>query len=791
MMRARRLIAAGAVMLGVFAGSLSFAGVSALAAEGYVFAGSAGAFSLPLGVAVNESTGNVYVVNSQAGVVEDFEASGAPDAVAPQLTGATFAFAYGVAVDNSGQASKGDVYVTDLTGDVVDQFDAAGAASGVQITEANIPAGDQGNGAFEPVGVAVNSTGDVFVTDLQNDVIDEFSSAGVFIAQIGSPGQLVEPRLLAIDATNDLYVATGLGVVEYDSSGACVNSCTPVDAAAHTGVAVDGAGDVFATGEGPRVSEYDGSGALLEEFGEASSVPAFGGLGSAFGVAVNDGTHVVYVADQDAGVLDFFHTVLLAAASTGVATTVPGEAILNGTVNPEGIEVSACEFEYGPSTSYGQSAPCIPAAEAIPVDSSPHAVSAQLTGIAGEYHYRLVVGNANGESHGEDRTFTVVNNPTIDGESATAVTLSTATLEAQVNPNGLETTYAFQYATTEAGGQLTGTITTVKGESPLAAGFADQQATVTLNNLKAGQTYYYRAVATNATGTTDGPVQEFTTLPPPPAVSTGETLSVAQTNAQVTGTVNPEGLASTYEYQYGTSPTGYEQATATLEAGEGTSEVPAPGSLTDLLPNTVYYYRLLATNQDGTTYGEPHTLTTQPPTPPEASTGPANAIGQNTATIEGTVTTNGLQTNYGFEIGTEPGNYGPATGLGSLGGVTTQTVSLTLGALQPATTYHYRVVASSLDGTTYGTDQTFTTPGFPTTLTAPTTPPLIATPTITFPTETPTTTSTKPKTQTKAQKLTAALKACRREKPKSKRTKCEAKAHKQYSPTKTKKTKKK
>jgi hypothetical protein len=475
--------------------------------------------------------------------------------------------------------------------------------------------------------------------------------------------------------------------------------------------------------------------------------------------------------------------------SNGPVSTTPFEARVEATVNANN-QTTTCKIEYGKTTSYGKEIPCEPAT----LEGGEQSITATITGLEPEttYDYQIVATNPTGttDSPAEFTTLTL-QPPTVEGEGVSGLTLTDATFEAEINPSYQETSYAVEYSTEATGETLEGAITTTPGASPLPPGDTTLAATVQVEDLVPGTLYHYRVLATNATGTTDGPVQEFTTLPPPPAVSTGETLSVAQTNAQVTGTVNPEGLASTYEYQYGTSPTGYEQATATLEAGEGTSEVPAPGSLTDLLPNTVYYYRLLATNQDGTSYGEPHTLTTQPPTPPEASTGPANAIGQNTATIEGTVTTNGLQTNYGFEIGTEPGNYGPATGLGSLGGVTTQTVSLTLSELQPATTYHYRVVASSLDGTTYGTDQTFTTPGFPTTLTPPTTPPLITTPTITFPTETPTTTSTKPKTQTKAQKLTAALKTCRREKPKSKRTKCEAKAHKQYSPTKTKKTKKK
>ena len=109
--------------------------------------------------------------------------------------------------------------------------------------------------------------------------------------------------------------------------------------------------------------------------------------------------------------------------------------------------------------------------------------------------------------------------------------------------------------------------------------------------------------------------------------------------------------------------------------------------------------------------------------------------------------------------------------------------------LQPATTYHYRIEASNLDGTEYGTDQSFTTPGIPSPLSQPPTAPLIATPTIAFPTE-PGKATTTVKALTRAQKLAKALKTCEG-KPKKQRASCIKKADKQYGPTTKKKSKKK
>ena len=170
------------------------------------------------------------------------------------------------------------------------------------------------------------------------------------------------------------------------------------------------------------------------------------------------------------------------------------------------------------------------------------------------------------------------------------------------------------------------------------------------------------------------------------------------------------------------------------------------------------------------------------------STGGASGVSQNTATLSGTVATNSLQTEYGFEIGTEPGNYGPATGLGSIGGALTETVSVRLAELQPGTTYYYRVTATNSDGTRQGETESFTTPGFPTLIASPASPPLIATPDIAFPGEVRTTTSM-PKVLTRAQKLVVALKACAK-KPKSKRGACQKQARKRYAPAKKKSKKK-
>jgi hypothetical protein len=84
-------------------------------------------------------------------------------------------------------------------------------------------------------------------------------------------------------------------------------------------------------------------------------------------------------------------------------------------------------------------------------------------------------------------------------------------------------------------------------------------------------------------------------------------------------------------------------------------------------------------------------------------------VGPNGATVAGTVNPNGLSTKYYFEFGTTSG-YGYQTSPVTAGnGLANVAVGATLAGLQSTQTYHYRLVAVSIGGTTLGADATFKT----------------------------------------------------------------------------------
>src|SRR5689334_10090416 len=88
----------------------------------------------------------------------------------------------------------------------------------------------------------------------------------------------------------------------------------------------------------------------------------------------------------------------------------------------------------------------------------------------------------------------------------------------------------------------------------------------------------------------------------PPDATTGAAGSVAQNTATVAGTVNPQGTATTYHFEYGTSAS-YGLTTVNRDGGSGSSAVDVTADLTGLTTDTTYHYRLVATNAAGTTHG--------------------------------------------------------------------------------------------------------------------------------------------------------------------------------------------
>jgi hypothetical protein len=101
------------------------------------------------------------------------------------------------------------------------------------------------------------------------------------------------------------------------------------------------------------------------------------------------------------------------------------------------------------------------------------------------------------------------------------------------------------------------------------------------------------------------------------------------------------------------------------------------------------------------------------PVAPTATSGSASQISASAATLSGSVNPSGSVTSYSFQYGRSTA-YGSATPVASAGsGSRTSAVSAVVSGLAAGTAYHFRLVATSAGGTSYGSDAVFTTPASP------------------------------------------------------------------------------
>jgi hypothetical protein len=202
------------------------------------------------------------------------------------------------------------------------------------------------------------------------------------------------------------------------------------------------------------------------------------------------------------------------------------------------------------------------------------------------------------------------------------------------------------------------------------------------------------------------PENESERNPPAPAVTTDGASGVGTTNATVNANVNPNGVATNYFFEYGTTE-GYGSYTTTREAGAGTGNVPVSAEITGLAPYTTYYFRIVASSAIGEVFGGPVAFKTQA-VPPTVTTGAAT-VQFRRATLNGTVNPNGAPTEYHYQYGLTS-SYGSETSSVNAGsGSGPIAAPATVTGLEPGTTYHFRIVASNPGGTNYGGEETFTT----------------------------------------------------------------------------------
>jgi hypothetical protein len=557
------------------------------------------------GVAVNTSTGDLYVQISDAGRVERFAADGTPLGSFGSPGSADGQFAFSGAAQIAVDQTDGSVYVADPGNNRVQRFSAIGTFMSA--------IGSAGSGPGElssPTGVAVDpANGDLLVGDTGNARVQRFSFAGAYESELGTDpgdGQLVSPTYLGVDSQSRVVVLDGgsARVLRFGSTGAFDSAIGADVIGLPFSLTVDPSNDhifvaALETGFANHGTyEFDGAGAFVQVHGLGAAVLA-GGL------ALGSGGDPIY---GDEGFSEQRVLVLTDAGSPppGVAiddVTDIGidHATFNGRVNPDGGLPTTWWFEYSTdgvtwnSTPGGQ-------VDAGVIDVP---VAETVAGLVPKTSYRVRLVASKSEFGGvtstsDETTFaTPAVAPTVRRLDAGNRTGTAAWLGASINPHNSSTTYFVEYGTTVAYGSRMPASTSVDAGS--GSEFVTVQQLVT--GLQPNTTYHFRVVAENEIGTTRGPDAVFSTPQEPPPAPPGRAYEQVSPLDKNGGDVDRDSISE----QYGTSgaaPSGNAVAYASQSQFAG----PASGA-------PLVQYRSVRSSEGWSTQGISPPIATDPQLP--------------------------------------------------------------------------------------------------------------------------------------------------------------------------------
>ena len=289
--------------------------------------------------------------------------------------------------------------------------------------------------------------------------------------------------------------------------------------------------------------------------------------------------------------------------------------------------------------------------------------------------------------------------PTVATQSVTNITSATAQSGGSVTDDG-------GAAVTERGICWSATSPPTTADNKVAAGTGMGSYTADLTGLAPDTTYYVRAYAINSESVSYGAEENFLTTTTP-TVTTTAASSITSTSATCGGNVTDDGRMTVTQrgvcWSPNTAPTTSDHV---VKSGTGTGSYQV--DITDLTPNTTYYFRAYAINNAGTSYGSEKTLTTAA-NPPVVKTLAYENVTTTSAEINGEVTSNGgaavTERGVCYATTSPPTTSDSTIASGSGAGG----FSVSLSELSPSTTYYARAYATNSADTSYGETVSFTT----------------------------------------------------------------------------------
>ncbi|HTZ64055.1 MAG TPA: hypothetical protein VMB51_08120 [Solirubrobacteraceae bacterium] len=525
----------------------------------------------PNAIAVDSQSGRVLVAESGSGAIVAFSDHGAYEA---KFTGkgqpyGSFLGKEGevenvaaLAVDEA----SGDIYVAEAEHRAISQYDPAGEWLGTTTT------GESQRALQEPRGIALTAGAQLYGVDSGTDLVDLFGS-GVVVPDVTTlrASKLARTSALVggvIDgdgeaskysfqwgSSEELGQSTG-----FQSAGAGEEKVSATLEGLQAGATyyfrIVGAGEngisyglvhefhtlaavQLETGTAKEITT-DGAtlaGSILPDgfetnyhfewgtsigYGNETGLTSAGaGSGAVEATATladlqpNTTYHYRLVGQNQFGVTIGADRSLTTSGPPRIATEAPTElthtsATLHAKLNADKL-ATTYRFQYGETAAYGLESPV--GGASIGEGGSPVAVSAALSGlrIGTVYHYRVLAENSAGTTAGPDETFESVPPAPVNASYVTEVGTTEATLHAEIDPLGNPTAYYFQYGEQRCRTTPSACTDVPAPPTEVGSGTTDVPESETIDDLQPATTYYYRVLATNSLGTTEGPEHSFTT----------------------------------------------------------------------------------------------------------------------------------------------------------------------------------------------------------------------------------------------------------------------------------------
>jgi len=349
-------------------------------------------FSGVQSIAVDQSSGNVFVYDVGAGTIFKFDAAGNPAPFSSTGTnelggvggsGSESENQFAIAPAGAPGGTAGDIYVANNSNSIL-IYSAAGSLLG------ELPLGE------ETCGVATDPAGQLITGSFSANTIREFTPTTNPPTSADQTGESVEVVSslcnVAADGLGNIYAVHWNEGIE-KLSGIAAQNPTLLDAAASTATVDPTRNEIYADRE-TEIAQYNSSEKLIGTFGA-------GRLAASKGLAVNATSGDVYVSNGGSGLVDIFERVVEPEppAMTGLAAIKVGRttATLFASINPRGFETTY-HFEYLSAAAYeasgGFAGPGLVRTEETKAgdDENDHDASATIDGLdpGTVYRFRLV-----------------------------------------------------------------------------------------------------------------------------------------------------------------------------------------------------------------------------------------------------------------------------------------------------------------------------------------------------------------------------------------------------------------